>query len=214
MTRTAQKMKYDLPNGDWASVAVLVDPLTGLAYGGTAGGGNGAEDLLFTDDAGVQFVYRDNGAVPPVFTAYRVPTGAAYTVGANPRPYAVRDAIITSSALPTGAATSAKQDTLNALLAKGQGTAAQSVSVVLSSDGPFATNFGVQADARAAWYTSVASHVSLLKLLVAAFVNAGSHVYTYSGGFLVTDAWTFLGTTYTKTYGNDGSNITTVTDWV
>lgn len=59
------------------------------SFGG--GGGGGAEDLLFTDDTDAQFIYRDSGATPPVFTAYLIPAGTAYTVGANPRPYAVRD---------------------------------------------------------------------------------------------------------------------------
>ena len=63
------------------------------------GGGNPTfEDLLYTDDTGAQFVYRDNGATPPVFTAYLIPAGTAYTPGSNPRPYAVGGTVATSMA--------------------------------------------------------------------------------------------------------------------
>lgn len=49
----------------------------------------------------------------------------------------------------------------------GQKTAAASMSVVLSSDGPFATNFGLQADAAQTDQTQSASHISFLKGLLA-----------------------------------------------
>lgn len=72
----------------------------------TGGTGGGAEDLLYTDDSGTQFVYRDTGTgATPVFAAFTIPGALPYVVGANPRPYAVRSVIVTSSALPTGAAT-------------------------------------------------------------------------------------------------------------
>src|SRR5438067_406599 len=75
-----------------AAKFVQIDPTTGLPVPISPGGsGGGAEDLLYIDDTGTQFIYRDNGATPPVFSAFRIPAGTAYTVGANPRPYAVRD---------------------------------------------------------------------------------------------------------------------------
>ena len=66
--------------------------MTNTSNNGAGGGGSSnIADIMFTDNTGAQFIYRDNGASPPVFTAYLVPAGTAYTVGANPRPYAVRD---------------------------------------------------------------------------------------------------------------------------
>lgn len=73
---------------------------------------------------------------------------------------------------------------------------------------------GAKADAAAGWYTSALSIVALLKLQFAAMVGAGSHVFGYSGGKLVTDAWTFLGTTRTKTYTYTGTDLTGESDWV
>lgn len=97
----------------------------------------------------------------------------------------------------------------------GQANAAGSVSVVLSSDGPFSTNFGLMADARATWYDVVANHIQFLKLLIASTVGAGSHVYGYNGSNqLTTDAWTLFGTLRTKTYAYTGANMTSETDWV
>lgn len=95
------KSRIDLPNGQYAEGVALIDPISGLPYGGSSGGSGGTEDLLFIDDAGVTFVYRDNGATPPVFTAYRVPTGVVYTVGSNPRPYSVRDVTIAALTFPS-----------------------------------------------------------------------------------------------------------------
>lgn len=95
MTTVRVKTFVDLPTGNYADGVVLVDPSTGTPYAATGGGGGGGgtaiQDLLFIDDTGTQFIYRDNGATPPVFTAYRIPSGTVYTVGSNPRPYAVRD---------------------------------------------------------------------------------------------------------------------------
>jgi hypothetical protein len=54
--------------------------------GGGGGGGSGFADLLYTDDTGTIFVYRDLGD-GSALSAFRVPAGTAYTVGANPRPY-------------------------------------------------------------------------------------------------------------------------------
>lgn len=56
----------------------------------------------------------------------------------------------------------------------GQKNAAGSVSVVLSSDGPFATNFGVTSDAAAAADNSDASHMSFLKRLVSKIPTVGT----------------------------------------
>lgn len=128
---------------------ILADPVTGMGIGSVAnplyttssGGGSTTPpftDVLYTDDTGAQFVFRDNGATPPVFTAYLIPAGTAYTVGANPRPYAVRDVIVTSSALPTGAALEAGNLASIATSAAkipslGQALAAASVPVVLTA---------------------------------------------------------------------------------
>lgn len=74
---------------------------------------------------------------------------------------------------------------------------------------------GAKADVRASWYDSAASLVSLAKLLIASYVGAGSHVYSYNAsGRLVTDAWTLFGVTRTKTYTYTGAALTSETDWV
>ena len=73
---------------------------------------------------------------------------------------------------------------------------------------------GAPADARAAWYDSAASLVSVLKLLIASYVGAGSHVYGYTNGALTTDAWTLFGTTRTKTYTYTVGQLTGESDWV
>lgn len=91
--------------------------------------------------------------------------------------------------LPAGAATAARQDAA-------------------------ATAFGVPADARAPWYDSAASLISLVKLSVAAFVGAGSRTYAYTGGVLTSEAWTLFGTTRTKTYTYTAGVLTGESDWV
>jgi hypothetical protein len=73
---------------------------------------------------------------------------------------------------------------------------------------------GAKANTAATWYNTTASAIALLKLLVATMVGAGSHVYGYSGGKLITDAWTLLGTTRTKTYTYTGDDLTGESDWV
>lgn len=64
-----------------------------------SGGGGGALDLLYTDDTGAQFIYRDDGATPPVFTAYLIPAGTVYVVGTNPRPFYSRNVVTTESVI-------------------------------------------------------------------------------------------------------------------
>ena len=73
---------------------------------------------------------------------------------------------------------------------------------------------GAPADARAAWYDSAASLVSVLKLAVAAFVGAGSRSYVYTNGALTSEVWTLFGTTRTKTYTYTGGALTAESDWV
>lgn len=74
---------------------------------------------------------------------------------------------------------------------------------------------GSQADQRASWYDSTASMISLLKLLVAAYVGAGSHVFSYNAsGQIVTDAWTLFGVTRVKTYTHTSGVLTGESDWV
>jgi|ERR1035437_5452125 hypothetical protein len=59
----------------------------------------GATDLLYTDDTGAQFVYRDDGSIPPVFTAYLIPAGTPYTVGTHPRPFYSQNVVTTDSVI-------------------------------------------------------------------------------------------------------------------
>lgn len=98
--------------------------------------------------------------------------------------------------LPTGAATAAAQATAGASL-----TAIDTAQ-------------GAKADARASWYDSAASVISLIKLLIASYVGAGSHVYGYTNGVLTTDAWTLFGITRVKTYAYTGGQLTGESDWV
>lgn len=69
--------------------------------------------------------------------------------------------------LPAGSATSANQATqttaLQAIATKGQSTSANSMSVVLSTDGPFSTNFGASTDTAATSDTGTFSLIALLK---------------------------------------------------
>ena len=70
-----------------AAYVVLINPNTGQPYVASGGGGGGGFfDLLYTDDTGAQFVYRDDGS-GGALSAFSVPSGAAYTPGANPRPW-------------------------------------------------------------------------------------------------------------------------------
>jgi hypothetical protein len=68
-----------------AAFVSRVDPATGLPYAASSGTSAGLADLLYTDNTGTVFVYRDlgTGAMTPV----AIPAGTAYTVGANPRPW-------------------------------------------------------------------------------------------------------------------------------
>lgn len=75
-------------------------------------------------------------------------------------------------------------------------------------------DIGAPADARAPWYDSAASLISLLKLSIAAFVGAGSRTYTYTNGVLTSEQWTLFGTTRTKTYTYTGGVLTGESDWV
>lgn len=75
-------------------------------------------------------------------------------------------------------------------------------------------DIGTPADARAPWYDSAASLISLLKLSIAAFVGAGSRTYIYTNGALTSEQWTLFGTTRTKTYTYTGGVLTGESDWV
>ncbi|MDD2989802.1 MAG: hypothetical protein PHI64_12670 [Zoogloea sp.] len=90
---------------------------------------------------------------------------------------------------PASPATAAGQDTTNAAI-------------------------GAPADARAPWYDSAASLISLLKLSIAAFVGAGSRTYIYTNGALTSEQWTLFGTTRTKTYTYTSGALTAESDWV
>lgn len=77
-----------------------------------------------------------------------------------------------------------------------------------------ATAAGAPADARAPWYDSAASLISLIKLSIAAFVGAGSRTYIYTAGVLTSETWTLFGTTRTKTYTYTSGVLTGESDWV
>jgi len=79
--------------------------------GGGSGGLPSFQDILYTDDTGAQFIYKDTGTTTPVITAYLVPAGTVYTVGANPRPYTVNDLRTTSVDIGVKADTAASSDT-------------------------------------------------------------------------------------------------------
>lgn len=74
-------------------------------------------------------------------------------------------------------------------------------------------DIGAPADARAPWYDSAASLISLLKLSIAAFVGAGSRTYSYTNGALTSETWTLFGTTRTKTYTYTAGVLTGESDW-
>jgi hypothetical protein len=79
--------------------------------GGGSGGAAAFQDILYTDDTNAQFIYKDTGTTVPIITAYLVPEGTVYTVGANPRPYTVNDLRVTSVDLGVKADTVATTDT-------------------------------------------------------------------------------------------------------
>ena len=74
-------------------------------------------------------------------------------------------------------------------------------------------DIGAPGDARAPWYDSAASLISLLKLSIAAFVGAGSRSYIYTSGRLTSETWTLFGTTRTKTYTYTAGVLTGESDW-
>lgn len=94
-----------------SAYVVLIDPTTGLPYVASGGGGgSGFFDLLYTDDTGALFVYRDSGS--GAMSAFAVPAGTSYTVGANPRPWSpatqavigpLTDAQLRATAVPVSA---------------------------------------------------------------------------------------------------------------
>jgi len=85
--------------------------LTAADLGGGGSGGLPAfQDILYTDDTDAQFIYKDTGTTTPVITAYLIPEGTEYTVGANPRPYAVANMAITSVDIGAKADTPASTD--------------------------------------------------------------------------------------------------------
>ena len=177
-----------------------LDPMPVNVISG-GGGGTGVQDLLFTDDTNAQFIYRDNGASPPVFTAYLVPAGTVYTVGSNPRPFAVGGTVATSAAdgsnitFGSKADAAASSDTATATfmafvkrwVAKiptlGSALSAASLPVVIASDqsavattvadGGSAT-LGAKADTPATSDTGTFGLIALMKRFLVRFgVKAG-----------------------------------------
>lgn len=72
---------------------------------------------------------------------------------------------------------------------------------------------GTPVDARAPWYDSAASLISLIKLSIAAAVGAGSRSYVYTAGLLTSETWTLFGVTRTKTYTYTAGVLTGESDW-
>lgn len=90
----------------------IVELLEAISIGAIGGGSAGLPDyiaVLYTDDTGAQFVYRED--TPGVLTAYLLHTNVEYTVGANPRPYALQNIQIASTDLGEKADTPATTDT-------------------------------------------------------------------------------------------------------
>lgn len=80
--------------------------------------------------------------------------------------------------------------------------------------GSGASQIGTQSDTTATWWNSTASLISLIKLMIAQAVGAGSRTYNYTGTNLTSETWTLLGTTRTKTYTYTNGVLTAETDWV
>lgn len=103
----------------------------------------------------------------------------------------------TASSGGTADSTAAKQDIGNASLgsidgklpAKGSATAANSIPVVLSSDGPFATNFGVQADTEATTDTGSFSFISFVKRLLNTKLKIGQQTKAASLAIVPASDW-------------------------
>ena len=110
---------------------------------------------------------------------------------------------------PNGSMTAVAVDVAGNLSGGGGGGG----GAVTIADGANAAQ-GAKADARAIWYDSTASLISLIKLWIAAAVGAGSRTYTYTSGQLTSEAWTLFGTTRTKTYTYTGGVLTGESDWV
>jgi hypothetical protein len=86
--------------------------------------------------------------------------------------------------------------------------------IMVSTGAGTGSSQGAVTDVRATWYDQAASLISSLKLLIATSVNAGSHVYGYSAGYLVTDSWTLFGVTRVKTYVWTNGVLSSESDWV
>lgn len=129
-----------------AAYVVLINPTTGLPYvaSGGGGGGGGFFDLLFTDDTGTLFVYRDDGT-GAAMSAFAVPAGTAYTVGANPRPWSpatqavtgpLTDAQLRATAVPVSGPLTDAQLRATAVPVSGPLTDAQLRATAVPVSGP------------------------------------------------------------------------------
>lgn len=98
-----------------------------------------------------------------------------------------------------------------------QGTVDPDGRILIAADVPDGSNAtqGSKADARATWYDSIASVVSLFKLFIAVQVDEGSHVVTFdTGGRPLTDTWTLFGVTRVKTFTYPNATTQTESAWV
>lgn len=144
------------------------------------------------------------GLYAPISSTNPLPTTATFSGtlaegvadGADVTQGAIADAAVAAGAAGTLSAKLRRMTTdIGALLTRwpaalGQGTAAQSIPVVLSSDGPFATNFGVQADAAATSDTGSFSFIAFVKRLLSVYFSAPSNAATtaYAASLIVKSA--------------------------
>lgn len=160
--------------------------VTGWTPAGTPGCGVQASsivDIIYTDNSGTQFVYRDNGAVPPVFTAYTVPGGVEYVPTDNPRPYT--EVGLTNEQLrsiPLEVSSSSSAYTLRTPVKMNIGT----TSTLLSSENPIRRKLLVQVNGAAD--ISIRPGTGLATMLDGFIISANTSGSGYPGGTFETDS--------------------------
>ncbi len=151
----SQEKLIDIAGGQYVPTVCLVTS-TGSPYTASGGGGGGSAiaDMLFKDDSGTVFIYRDDGGVTPTFSSWKL-DGTAYTVGANPVPHSVKNVVVTGS-VTANAGTNLNTSTLalesggnlatlvtsNAAIKTATDTINTSTAASATSDATTATNTG------------------------------------------------------------------------
>lgn len=167
--------------------AASAAPGAGIKPAGGSGGGAPAVDrsAFVANQAGAGF---SNGDLVDHFLTADASTGAPLgnfwlniTQGTTIAAPAAAALSSPAPTLPSGAATDATLQAIKALLGKGQQNAAGSLPVVLSSDGPFTTNFGAPSDVAAANDAATSSFVGLFRRSLG---YLGTLASTVSGGVL------------------------------